>query len=136
MFRVLVLGGIALTACGGATVAGSPSDSGTGGDAQDAFPSEGPDAVPPIYDAFPSEADPPANVDAFPTEGPAIIDSGPVYDSFPTEGPAIIDSGSGFDSGGSDVGTIDSSYPCFPQETALPADGCAPLPPPADSGND
>jgi hypothetical protein len=103
MFRVLVLGGIALTACGGATTApGSGTDSGTG---QDGFPQEGPAQV----DAFPSETA--QQVDAYVPD--ASNDVGP--DVFPTEGPAMIDSGS------TDAG---SDVPCFPVETALADAGC------------
>jgi len=108
MFRVLVLGGIALTACGGSvTTPSSGTDSGTG---QDGFPQEGP-AQP---DAFPSETA--QQVDAFPSEGPAYIDAGVDSaadggsDAFPQEGPAPLDSG--------------SDVPCFPQETALADAGC------------
>jgi hypothetical protein len=104
MFRVLVLGGIALTACGGATAKSSPSGddaSSDTGTAHDAFPAEGPD-VTVGYDAFPQETAPPPP-DAFPTEGPAMIDSS-VFDAPP-----------------------DTSPPCFPQETAIQWDGCAPI---------
>ena len=111
MFRVLVLGGIALTACGGATTTpGSSTDSGSGtdtGTGQDGFPQEGPPQQP---DAFPSETA--QQVDAFvPID--AGNDVGP--DAFPTEGPAMIDSGS------TDAG---SDVPCFPAETALADAGC------------
>jgi hypothetical protein len=121
MFRVLVLGGIALTACGGATAStSSGTDSGTGADSgggkdsgpgQDGFPQEGPAQV----DAFPSETaqqiDSSVGVDAGNDTGP---------DGFPTEGPAMIDSGF-VDTGAADVG---SDVPCFPVETALPDAGC------------
>jgi hypothetical protein len=104
MFRVLVLGGIALTACGGATAKSSPSggddasnDTGTG---NDAFPYEGPDVLV-GYDVFPNETAPPPP-DAFPTEGPAMIEAS-VLDAPP------------------------ETSPCFPQETAVQWDGCAPI---------
>jgi hypothetical protein len=133
MFRVLVLGGIALTACGGATAAGGASDSGSDGDA---FPTEGPgvgliDSGPDTFphegvdsgrDALPVDS----GVDSFPTEGPPP----PLPDGFPNEGPAMIDTGVVVDSSAMD------SSPCFPQETAIQSDGCAPPPPPPDSGND
>jgi hypothetical protein len=92
MFRVLVLGGIALTACGGTTVTSS-ADSGT---PADGFPQEGPQQV----DAFPTETA--QQVDAFPAETAQQVDA------FPMEGPAFIDAG--------------QDAPCFPQETALPSD--------------
>lgn len=107
MFHVLVLGGIALTACGGAvTTSSRGTDSGSG---EDAFPQEGPAQV----DAFPTETA--QQVDAFPSESPCHppscggpVEAGPDVDSGPTDAP--------FDSG------IDTS--CFPQETALADAGC------------
>jgi hypothetical protein len=86
MFRVIVVGGVALTAatspaavgCGGATT--SPANAHDAG--HDAgFPME----TAPAPDAFPTET---AQLyDAFPTEGPAVIDTGVTgFDAFPTEG--------------------------------------------------
>jgi hypothetical protein len=100
-FRVIVLGGIALTAvpagaCGGQTA--SSSDAGSGADAADSgFPQEGP-----------------AYVDSsFPMETGMQLDTGTVEpDAFPTEGPAMI-----VDSGAADTGEAG-----FPQETAQAAD--------------
>jgi len=100
MFRVLVLGGIALTACGGATVTSS-ADSGA---PADGFPQEGPQQV----DAFPMETA--QQVDAFPAETAQQVDA------FPMEGPAFIDAGQ---DATQDAG---QDAPCFPQETALPSD--------------
>ncbi|HEX8795796.1 MAG TPA: hypothetical protein VF765_32825 [Polyangiaceae bacterium] len=106
MFRVLVLGGIALTACGGATTTpGNGTDSGS-----DGFPQEGPAQV----DAFPSETA--QQVDAFvPFDAGQDAGQDTGSDVFPTEGPAMIDSGS------TDVG---QDVPCFPAETALADAGC------------
>ena len=117
MFRVLVLGGVALTACGGAvTTPSSGDDSGT---TQDGFPTEGPAQV----DAFPSETA--QQVDAFPSEGPAYVDTGvdavvdasADADAFPMEGPPPLDSGS--------TDAV-ADAPCFPQETAFSDGGCTP----------
>lgn len=108
MFRVLVLGGIALTACGGATTSpSSGTDSGS-----DGFPQEGPAQV----DAFPQEG--PPQVDAFPSETAQQIDASydAGQDAFPTEGPDVTT-----DSGSTDVG---SDVPCFPSETAFSDGGC------------
>jgi hypothetical protein len=120
MFRVLVLGGIGLTACGGAITTGSSSDSGSG---NDGFPHEGPDAA--------------LEFDGFPTEGPDTytVDSGQDATGldagcFPRETaimwdgctPPPPDSGGG-DDATVDGGTTDSSatdggaaVDSFPQE--------------------
>jgi hypothetical protein len=119
MFRVVVLGGIALTACGGAVTTGASSDAGTG---DDAFPQEGPLLV----DASPMDTAPPP-YDAFPREGPDVgpqpeagYDAG--VDSFPQEGPPpLLDSSTGDDAtddatvedGATEAGTI---LDAFPQE--------------------
>jgi hypothetical protein len=106
MFRVLVLGGIALTACGGATATGgSPSDAAGGdtGNGTDGFPQEGPpfdasiDTV--AYDTSMDTA--PLPPDAFPTEGPAMIEA------------SVVDA--------------PAETSCFPRETAIMWDGCAPI---------
>jgi hypothetical protein len=120
MFRVVVLGGIALTACGGAVTTGASSDAGTG---SDAFPQEGP----PFADAFPMETA--QQVDAFfPTEGPdaSISDTGSEagydagVDSFPQEGPPPLPEASTSDGatddatvedGASEAGTILDGFP-------------------------
>jgi len=102
MFRVLVLGGIALTACGGAT---TTSPSGGNDSGSEGFPQEGPAQV----DAFPSETA--QQVDAYLPD--AGQDTGP--DVFPTEGPAMIDSG---------ATDVSPDVPCFPAETALADAGC------------
>lgn len=116
MFRVIVAGGIALSAaapglvvgCGG-SVSTTPSD---GGHGADSFPVEGPAQQP---DAFPQETA--QQADAFPQEGPAfveagvdarILDSGGDEDVFPQEGPNI------------EAGFLDASDAGFPQETASP----------------
>lgn len=117
MFRVIVAGGIALSAttpgliagCGG-SVSTSSSDAGHGADG---FPVEGVDAS--RLDAFPQETaqQPDAfpqetgqQVDAFPQEGPAFVDAG--FDAFPQEGPNI------------EAGFFDAGEAGFPQETASP----------------
>jgi hypothetical protein len=120
MFRVIVAGGIALTATTPAVVAGcggsvttTPSDAGHGADT---FPVEGPaqlDAFPqetaqPL-DAFPQETGQP--LDAFPQEGPDVgvkADAGGDEDVFPQEGPNL------------EAGSVDASEAGFPQETASP----------------
>jgi hypothetical protein len=94
MFRVVVLGGIALTACGGAVT--TSSDAGS-----DGFPAEGPAP----YDA-------------------SLIDTAQQFDGFPTEGPDTYTIDAGEDAG------VDAG--CFPRETAIVWDGCAP---PPDSGS-
>jgi hypothetical protein len=116
MFRVIVAGGIALSAttpglvagCGG-TTATTTSDAGHGADA---FPVEGPAPQP---DAFPQETG--QQLDAFPQEGPAfveagvdalVLDSGGDEDVFPQEGPNI------------EAGSLDANDAGFPQETASP----------------
>jgi hypothetical protein len=136
MFRVIVAGGIALTAgaptlaagCGGAVA----PQGGAGDAASDAFPvtgrEPGADAFPmetaSESDAFPTETAPAA--DAFPTEGPAMIldsgggggDSGGI-DAFPTEGPALLDSGPTALDGGAPPNDAATGLPDgFPQETA------------------
>jgi len=131
MFRVIVAGGIALSAtapglvagCGG-SVATMTSDGGP-----DSFPVEGPPSLP---DAFPQETA--QQVDAFPQEGPPVFeagsdagvdarlgDAGGDQDAFPHEGPNL------------EAGFFDTSHPeassdadaaagpdGFPQETAAP----------------
>jgi hypothetical protein len=104
-FRVIVLGGIALaavpaTACGGSEEPSTSDDAGS-------LPDEGVpgDANPwdegTVYDGFPNEtgqridASADGSIDAFPQEGPAMIDSGlpdsnasdatGVTDAFPQE---------------------------------------------------
>lgn len=116
MFRVIVAGGIALSAaapalvvgCGG-SVSSLPSDAGHGGDA---FPVEGPAPGP---DAFPQETA--QFVDAFPQEGidasVHLADAGGDEDVFPQEGPNI-EAGFFFDTGAPDA---DAG---FPFETAAP----------------
>jgi hypothetical protein len=109
MFRVIVAGGIALSAttpglvagCGGSTST-TTSDAGHGADA---FPVEGPAPQP---DAFPQETA--QLVDAFPQEGAdvRVVDAGGDEDVFPQEGPNI------------EAGFLDSSEAGFPQETASP----------------
>jgi hypothetical protein len=129
MFRVIVLGGIALAATAAASTVGcggAVSSSSDGGPTSDAFPFEGamdafPQETAQQVDAFPQETAPPplvdsgadAGFDAFPQEGPAFIDSG--VDAFPQEGPPpLFDSGV-VDATGSDApGLADG----FPQETA------------------
>lgn len=112
MFRVIVAGGIALSAtapgvvvgCGGSTST-LPSDAGHGGDA---FPAEGPYQG----DAFPSETA--QQVDAFPQEGidASVRDTGTSPDVFPQEGPNL------------EAGVFDTAAPDadagFPFETAAP----------------
>jgi len=108
-FRVIVLGGIALagipaTACGGSE--GGSSDA--GGGSSDTGPDEGAvvDAGGPeegLRDAFPSETA---------TFIDASFDSAP--DAFPQEGPAMIDSGRP----DSDVSDATGLTDGFPQETA------------------
>lgn len=86
MFRVIVAGGIALTAtapglvvgCGGAT-ATTAHDGGE----SDAFPIEG---RPSGYDAFPQETAQPI-ADGFPQEGPDVGIAEAGADAFPQEGP-------------------------------------------------
>jgi hypothetical protein len=117
MFRVIVAGGIALSAsapglvvgCGG-SVSSIPSDAGHGADA---FPTEGP---PPLADAFPQETA--MFVDTgFPQEGAQDakgpdVDAGGDEDAFPQEGPNL------------EAGSFDTSAPDadagFPIETAAP----------------
>jgi hypothetical protein len=107
-FRVIVLGGIALagipaTACGGSE--GGSSDAGSFPDEGEVFDAGGPEEG--LRDAFPSEtatfidASFDASADAFPQEGPAMIDSGPpdsdvsdatgITDGFPQEAAQVID---------------------------------------------
>ncbi|HEX3346045.1 MAG TPA: hypothetical protein VHS09_15785 [Polyangiaceae bacterium] len=123
MFRVIVAGGIALSAsapglvvgCGG-SVSTLPSDAGHG---SDAFPQEGPPPYEP--DAFPQETA--QLVDAFPQEGidaSMLGDAGSHGDAaqdvspdvFPQEGPNL------------EAGSFDSSFSDadagFPFETASP----------------
>jgi hypothetical protein len=73
MFRVIVLGGIALAACGGSTQVPA-GDGGTPGDA----PADATDAA-----------------EEFPSELPAIVDSGPNAD-VRRVGDASVDADSGF----------------------------------------
>jgi hypothetical protein len=113
MFRVILAGGVALTAtlpalaagCGGSV--GTLTDAGDAGGHGDAFPQEGPAPQPDGFpsegfvapDAFPQETA--QLVDAFPQEGPDVgvaVDAG--LDVFPQEGP------------NADAG--------FPSETAAP----------------
>ena len=124
MFRVIVAGGVALTAAGSGVVAGcggsettitGGGDSGKGPDgvsSGDGFPNEG--FVAP--DAFPQETG--QQLDGFPQEGidAAISDSGRDADAFPQEGPNVE---AGFvDSSHSDAGTDADAG--FPFETASP----------------
>jgi hypothetical protein len=93
MFRVIVAGGIALTAaapgfvvgCGG-SVPTTPATASDGGHGADAFPAEGPAQQP---DAFPQEGiDTGVNVtDAGGDEKP--VDAGGDEDVFPQEGPNL-----------------------------------------------
>jgi hypothetical protein len=109
MFRVIVAGGIALTAttpglvagCGGSTTTPT-SDAGHGADA---FPAEGPA---PQADAFPQETG--QQLDAFPQEGvdARVVDAGGDADVFPQEGPNV------------EAGFVDANDAGFPQETASP----------------
>jgi hypothetical protein len=121
MFRVIVAGGIALSAaapglvvgCGG-SVGTLPADAGHGGDA---FPSEG-------ADAFPSETA--QLVDAFPQEGidsSHPVDSGGVtQDAFPSETAQLVDAfpqeGPNLEAGSADAGP--NADAGFPSETASP----------------
>jgi hypothetical protein len=91
MYRVIVLSGIGLVACGGTVVANAD-----GG--QDGFPVEGKVAVDggseAGTDGFPAEGLT-ADVmqgDEFPSETAMVIDSGPP-DGFAMEGPIAIDGG-------------------------------------------
>jgi hypothetical protein len=95
MYRVIVLGGIGLVACGGSvtTAPGEPTDASADSPVDVSFPFELPapyDATPPPPDAFPSEL--PAMIDASPPDA-AARDASP--DAFPTEGPPPFDSGGG-----------------------------------------
>lgn len=109
MFRVVVLGGVALTA--GAVsvnaVGCSGSDSSEGG--------------PGVADSFPHEGSDTAVVDSFPREGPAPIDSGVEADA-PNDGADVNDAGDARDA--VDVGDTGASD-TFPTEGP---------PPPPDSG--
>jgi hypothetical protein len=113
MFQVIVLGGVAITsatdlACGGSLAkAGGTGQSDASPDA--AFPTEGPANV---DSGFPTETAPPAWDSGFPTEGPA--DAG-----FPAEGPVYLDSG--FPTEGPNTGAADAKADAeldgaFPQE--------------------
>jgi hypothetical protein len=118
MFRVIVAGGIALSAttpglvvgCGGSTA----TTVGDGGGA-DGFPTEGPYYQP---DAFPQETA--QQMDAFPQEGTqfdaGLVDSRGDEDVFPQEGPPPIDAGSLDASSHGDA----AAEAGFPQETASP----------------
>jgi hypothetical protein len=98
MFRVIVLGGMGLVACGtrtGLSISDGDSSTETMADALpgdepvslnlDGFPPEGPERIdcgPTTYvDAFPSETLPPADAgyDSFPSEGP-VQDAGRAAD--------------------------------------------------------
>jgi hypothetical protein len=124
MFRVIVVGGIALSAtapglvagCGG-SVSSLPTDAGRGADA---FPAEGP--PPQQADAFfPQETaqflDASLQKDAT-DAGVGIKDSGGDEDVFPQEGPNL-EAGFFFDTGvpGTDAAAQPDS---FPFETAAP----------------
>lgn len=136
MFRVIVLGGVALTsaACSasvtvvdaGATDAGPTPD----------FPREGPQPLdvpsidhPPVDVGFPQEGPAPLDVPptdrGFPHEGPDVRppDTGAPDVFFPHEGPRLPDVVLPSDDVGEDAGTdagVDSSdQPCFPRETAI-----------------
>ncbi len=116
MFRVIVAGGIALSAsapglvvgCGG-SVSSLPSDAGHGADA---FPTEGPAPGP---DAFPQETAQLVDT-GFPQEGldtsVPFVDGGGDEDAFPQEGP-------NFEAGSFDTGAPDADGG-FPIETAAP----------------
>jgi hypothetical protein len=117
MFRVIVAGGIALSATAPGLVVGCGGSIGTlpgdGGRGADSFPSEGP--PPQQADAFPQETA--QQVDGFPQEGfyegdtgIQVVDSGVGPDVFPQEGPNV-EAGS-FDAAGQPEG--------FPFETASP----------------
>lgn len=72
MFRVIVLGGLALVAheaCGGTTTDG---DAGTDANGPDTFPSE----LPVFVEAAVIDAGNEAEADAFPSELPSQIDGG------------------------------------------------------------
>ncbi len=105
MFQVIVVGGIglasatamslAVTACGGDTLT-----QGTSGDASgDGFPAE---LGAPAPDGG-SSHDAAAEADAFPQEGPIMVDAGidsardaaAEADAFPQEGPVMLDGGNG-----------------------------------------
>jgi hypothetical protein len=139
MFRVIVAGGIALTATAPGLVAGCGGSVATAADGggADSFPVEG-------VDAFPQETA--QQVDAFPQEGPPppmeagldarIVDSGADQDAFPHEGPnleagffdvGVVDAGV-VDTGVVDTGVVDATPTGdgaaapdgFPHETAVP----------------
>ena len=96
LFRVIVLGGVALVGgsrCSSATAAGDAADT---GNAQETGSMDGPG---------------PDNV--FPAELPTFIDSGLRPDA------AVIDAGS---SGDASAGDASSDHCVFPFETALPQD--------------
>jgi len=106
MFRVLVLGGVALVAgaCGGSTAAtGNPAgdDGGSADSGQDGnFPHEG--------GGNPCTYDPQLCPDAFPSE-------------------TASEAGMMFDAGLDADADANADAPCFPQETALPPDAaCGP----------
>lgn len=113
MFRVIVAGGIALSAsapglvvgCGGS--ASTPAAHDGGG--SDAFPVEGPVARDASgNDAFPQETA--QALDGFPQEGPDVHVADAGLDGFPQEGPVAVDASSGGDGG----------FDGFPMETASP----------------
>jgi hypothetical protein len=98
MFRVIVLGGIALSTAAAAAEGCGGSVSTTSSDA--GFPHEGPPLEDGSIDAFPQETAPPP--DAFPQEGPPFVESGAdgadAADTgsdvwFPHEGPQMIEAG-------------------------------------------
>jgi hypothetical protein len=104
MFRVIVAGGVALTAAGSGVIAGcggsdttlATGDGGKGSDGSgsDGFPHEGADTG--AQDGFPSEGFPAP--DAFPSEtaqqvDSGIHDSGKDADAFPQEGPPPLEGG-------------------------------------------
>ncbi len=121
MFRVIVAGGIALTAAGSGVIAGCGGSDTTlaGGPGRDAFPDEGFPSDGSAHDAFPNEgfggpdgfpSETAQQLDGFPQEGidAAIHDSGKDADAFPQEGPPPLEAGlSDADAG-------------FPFETASP----------------
>jgi hypothetical protein len=116
MFRVIVAGGVALTAalpgvvvgCGG-SIGNVSGDAGGDHDrAADAFPQEGPAQ----FDAFPQETG--QQIDAFPQEG--FVEP----DAFPQEGPAQLDAGLDADTGDAGADAAADADAGFPFETAQP----------------
>jgi hypothetical protein len=108
-FRVIVLGGIALAtvpvgACGG--VADATDDGGTNGHSDGGAPNDAD-----MRDAFPSETGAQLDAANFPDEGVPV-------DAFPQEGPALIDASV------ADAAVVDATgiADAFPQETAQQVD--------------